>query len=176
MGTGGKPVYLFPISAPGFEAPFRSRLARCWLAARAEVAAPPRHDHTSNFFFAANAGFSFALVDAMADLKSSAVAVGIHVVRNRRAFQPDRSRQDFTNRAMERGKLRLCESCGDARRMNPRAEQAFIRIYIAHSAQDALIEQKGFDARAARAESRAKFFQCNFQRLRSEPPLKSGHE
>ncbi len=77
---------------------------------------------------------------------------------------------------MERCELSLRESRGDARRMNPRAKQAFIGIYIANSPQDSLVEQERFDARAARPELRAKFLQCNFQRLRSQPPLKSGHE
>ena len=77
---------------------------------------------------------------------------------------------------MEGRKLSLRESRSDAGRMNPRAEQAFIGIYIAHSAQNSLIEQEGFDSRAARTEPRAKFFQCDLERLRSQPPLKSSHE
>ena len=76
---------------------------------------------------------------------------------------------------MERCKLSLCKTSSNACRMNTRAEQAFVSIDIADTAEDTLIEQQGLDSRAPRTESCAKFFQGDFERLRSQAASKHGH-
>lgn len=84
----------------------------------------------------------------------------------------NRSGKNLTDRTTERRKLFLRKACGDAGRMNSRAEQAFVGVNVPHSAQDPLIEQQRFDASPPRRESRAKFFQCDFQGLRTQTASK----
>ena len=52
--------------------------------------------------------------------------------------------------------------------MHPRAPQALVRIDIAHSAQNALVEQQRFDVRAPGTKHRAKFLLRRFQRIETQ--------
>jgi hypothetical protein len=52
--------------------------------------------------------------------------------------------------------------------MNSGSPQTFVRIDIAHPAQDSLVEQERFDARAASAQFRAEFFLSGFERIEAE--------
>src|ERR1700691_2649576 len=52
--------------------------------------------------------------------------------------------------------------------MDAGTPQAFVRIDIAHSAQDALVEQERFDVRTPRTKHRAKFFLRRFQRIEAQ--------
>jgi hypothetical protein len=56
-----------------------------------------------------------------------------------------------------------------ARRMNLRPPQTFIRIDISHAPQHALIEQQRLDSRAPRPDSRHKFLRIDFQRIGPKP-------
>ncbi len=52
--------------------------------------------------------------------------------------------------------------------MNPRAPETFVRVDIADAAQNVLIEEKGFDACAARANAGLKFFLACFEWIKTE--------
>ena len=56
-----------------------------------------------------------------------------------------------------------------ARRMNLRPPQTFIRIDISHAPQHALIEQQRLDSRSPRAHARHKFLRAHFERIRPKP-------
>ena len=62
----------------------------------------------------------------------------------------------------------LSQICAEPPRMYARAPQALVRIDIAHSAQNALIEQQRFDVRAPRTKHRAKFLLRRFQRVETQ--------
>ena len=66
---------------PWFQILQRTLVApRCGLAARAKMAASARHDHAPDFCLAAKTWHPIALVDAMAELKIAALALGIDIV------------------------------------------------------------------------------------------------
>ena len=70
--------------------------------------------------------------------------------------------QDVLQRLAQCSDLRLGEFGAQARRMNIRAPEAFIGIDITHTAQDALVQEKRFDSRMARANPSIEFFGSDF--------------
>ena len=66
---------------PWFQILQRTLVAsRCGLAARAKMAASAPYDHAPDFCLAAKTRHPIALVDAVAELKIAAIAVGIDIV------------------------------------------------------------------------------------------------
>src|SRR5215469_14050762 len=53
--------------------------------------------------------------------------------------------------------------------MNLRFPKALVRVNVSHPAQHLLVEQQHFDARTSRTDSRHKFVEFHFERIRSEP-------
>jgi hypothetical protein len=52
--------------------------------------------------------------------------------------------------------------------VNTRAPEAFVRVDVAHPAQDSLVEQERFDAGAASTQFRAEFFFGGFERIEAK--------
>src|SRR5580658_9165854 len=74
---------------------------------------------------------------------------------------------------MKRGKLRRLKMSADSRRVDARAPQALVRINIAHSPQNALIEKQGLDARAVGANFIDEILLADIERVRSKILLKT---
>ena len=104
----------------------------------------------------------------MADLKFSRLAFRIHVIGNRRPAQTNRLVQHAAHDSVQPVYLPFVQICAEPPRMYSRAPQALVRIDIAHSAQNALIEQQRFDVRAPRTKHRAKFLLRRFQRVETQ--------
>ena len=144
------------------------RLAWRGLAAGAEVAAAAGNDSAAYFCSAAVTFFAGALVNAVAKLKLAALAIGIHVIGNGRASQANCFQQHGADGSMEIAKLGRLERRRQTHGMDSRSPQTFVRIDVAHPAQDALVEQERFDAGAAPTQIRAEFFFGGFERIEAE--------
>lgn len=138
------------------------------LAAGAEVAAASSYDGAAYFCSAAETLFAGALVNAVAKLKLSALALGIHIIGHGRAAQANCFQQHGADGSMEIAKLGRLERGAQTRGMNSRAPQTFVRVNVAHPAQDSLVKQKRFDAGAASTQFRAEFFFGGFERIEAE--------
>src|SRR4051812_7720291 len=104
--------------------------------------------------FAVVAGLAGAHVDPMLELERSFFAVGIDVVRNGRAAGFDGFVQDFANSLIKFAQLLTGDGIRAAARTNGGAEESFVSIDIAYTAQQLLIEQRAFDGRLATFEER----------------------
>jgi hypothetical protein len=126
------------------------------------------YDRAAYLCAAAEALFAVALVNAVAKLKSSALAFGIHIIGNRGAAQADGFEQHRAHGAMKLVKLGGLERDPQTRRMNAGAPQTFVRVDVSHAAQDALVEQKRFYAGAASTQFRAEFLFSGLERIEAE--------
>lgn len=138
------------------------------MAAGAEVTTAAGDDGAVYFCSAAEALFAGALVDAMAKLKLTAPAIGIHVIGNGRAAEADRFQQHGADGSMEIAKLGRLERGGQSHGMDSSAPETFVRIDVAHPAQDSLVEQERFDAGAASMQFRSKFVFSGFEGIETE--------
>lgn len=132
------------------------------------MAAAAGYDGAAYFGSTAEALFAGTLVDAVAELKLSALAVGIHIIGNGRATQAYCFQEHGADASMEIVKLARFEGRCQSHRMNSRAPEAFVRVDVAHASQDALVEQERFYARAAPAQFRGEFFFGSFERIEPE--------
>jgi len=89
-------------------------------------------------------------------LKAAALPVGIDVIGNRGAFEANRSGENIQHRAVQPAGARFAQAGGQGARMDASFKQRFIRIDVAHAAQESLIEQQGLDGGAPGLEQRAK--------------------
>jgi hypothetical protein len=132
------------------------------------VAAAAGYDGAAYFSSAAETLFAGALVNAVAQLKLAAPAIGIHVIGNGGAAQADGFQEHRADGSVEIAKLagleRGSQTCG----VNARAPEAFVRIDVSHAPQNALIEQECFDAGAASAQFRAEFLFGGLERIEAE--------
>lgn len=138
------------------------------LAAGAEVAAAAGYDGAAYFCSATETLFAGALVNAVAKLKLATPTFGIHVIGNGRAAQANCFQQHGADGSMEIAKLAGLERGSQTRGMDSGAPQTFVRVDVAHAAQDALVEQERFDAGAASTQFRAEFFLGSFERIEAE--------
>ena len=138
------------------------------MAAGAEVTAAARYDGAAYFCSAAETLFAGALVNAVAKLKLAALAIGIYVIGNGRAAQSDGFQEHSADGAMEIAELARLERRRQSHGMDSGSPQTFVRVDVAHAAQDALVEQERFDARAVSAQFRAEFFLSSFERIEAE--------
>src|SRR2546422_9755712 len=122
-GAPGPALHFWSASAhPAIAVGLPSTLLRRPLAARAEVAAPPRDNPPANLLPTAEATFAFPLIDTMAPLVAARLAFRVHVVRYRRATQANRYRTTWTRKASRaatsgaivsiRGKAKVASAVG----------------------------------------------------------------
>ena len=138
------------------------------MAAGAEMSAAAGYDCTADRCAAAEAFFAVALVNAVAELKASALAVGIHIIGNRGAAEADGFEQHGAHGSMELAKLGGLERGSQTGGMNAGAPQTFVRVDVSHASQDALVEQKRFYAGAASMQFRAEFRFGGLERIEAE--------
>lgn len=121
------------------------------LAFRAEITAAASDNHAANFRAASVATKPFATVRAMMKLVLTRLTQGIEKIGDRRATHGDSVLQDLAQSFVKKHELGCAQARTEARRMNFCAPKTFVGIDIANSAKKTLIEEKGFDASAARA-------------------------
>ncbi len=138
------------------------------MAAGAEVGAAAGYDGATYFCSAAKALFAGALVDAVAELKLATPTVGIHIIGNGRAAQANCFQEHSADGSMEIAKLAGLECGSQMRRMNARSPEAFVRVDVAHSSQDSLVEQERFYAGAAPTQFRGEFLFGGLKRIEAE--------
>jgi len=105
----------------------------------------------------------------MAPLIFSRLALGVKKIGDRRPTHRDCFFQNCPERMVERFGPLSRQTRSQARRMNLRPPQTFIRIDISHAAQHALIEQQRLDSRSPRPYSRHKFLRTDRQRIGPKP-------
>ena len=69
---------------------------------------------------------------------------------------------------MEIAKLAWLERRRQSHGMDSGSPQTFVRVNVAHTAQDSLVEQERFDTRAASVQFRAEFFFGGIERIEAE--------
>jgi len=126
------------------------------------------HDDLFDRRAATDARLSRTLINAMSVLKTPAVAIGIHVIRDRRSPAFDRLRQYLLH-----GVINPLHAVGPQRSRHgfgayARTEQRLIGIDIADSAHDRLVQQDCLDRRFSLLQSPGKFRQRDFERLRPQ--------
>ena len=138
------------------------------LALRAEITAAASDNHAANFRAAAVATPTFATVGAMMQLVLTRLAQGIEKIGDRRATHGNSVLQDLAQSFVKKQELRCAQARTEARRMNFCAPKTFVGIDIANSAKKTLIEEKGFDASAARAGLLDEVLRTDEERIRAK--------
>src|SRR5688572_24179997 len=115
------------------------------LTSRAEVGRAAGEDDALDRCFAAGAGFTFAVVDAVEALEGAGVAVGVHVVAERAAAVSDRAAEDLLDGASQVRHLLAREVAGEGEGVDLRNVERFIYIDVAEAGEESLVEQGGFD-------------------------------
>jgi hypothetical protein len=98
-----------------------------------------------------------ALVNAMLELEESAYTFGVDVVRDGRAAEADGVFQNFPQRHAQSLQFSPGELSGSASWANAGAEEAFVRIDIAHTCEQRLVQQRRLDCELSSAKERGEF-------------------
>jgi len=101
-------------------------------------------------------------------LKTAALAVGVNVVGNRRAFQPNRGGENIDHRSVQANGALLAQASRDGARMDARFIQRLIGVNIAHAAQESLIQQQRLDGGASRLQQLPKLVERDAERVGTE--------
>jgi hypothetical protein len=105
----------------------------------------------------------------MAPLIFSRLTFGVKKIGDRRPAHRNCFFQNSPERMAQRFGLLPRQARSQARRMNLRPPQTFIRVNISDAPQHALIEQQRFDACPPHSHSRHKFLRAHFERIGTEP-------
>jgi hypothetical protein len=132
------------------------------------MGASARHDHVANRCLTTKAGFSVALVNAMPQLKFTAIPFGIHIIRDRRAPGTNGFGQDFLDFAVQTQQLLLRQIRGDARGMKAGAKEAFVRVNVANASQNRLIEKQSLEPCPPPSKRFTKFIRGDLERFPPE--------
>ncbi len=98
------------------------------------------------------AGLAGAQINAVFELKKSPLALGVHIVGDRRTAETDGMAQYLPQRLAQPLQLVTGEAAGSAARTNPGPEEALVGIDVAHSGEQILVEQSGLDGELAAPE------------------------
>src|SRR5271157_1535958 len=101
----------------------------------------------------------------MPKLKEPFLAVGIHVIRNRRTTQNNRLAQNHLHGTAQLAELLPRETRRSAPRTDARPEQRFIGVDVAHASQEFLIQKRTLDRRLPPAKQRPELLFSDLQRL-----------
>jgi hypothetical protein len=133
-----------------------------------EIAAAASDDDAANGRPAAKAFFTFAVVDAMLQLKLALLARRIDVIGDRGAARADCFVQNVLHGAIELAQFPGCKVRSSAARMDFRAEEGLVRVDVAHAAKDGLVEEQGFDVRFARVQRGGELRLRSFEGIEAE--------
>lgn len=136
-----------------------------FLALRAVVGAAPGNHDPFHRRPADQTTLTFPPINAVLKLKKAFFTVGIYVVGNRRATESDRFSQNFLNCSVQSAKL----VSGQRGRAPPWpyacTKERFVRINVAHAAQQFLIQQSALDRRFSAAKQAYKPLQLDLEGL-----------
>jgi len=124
------------------------------LTPRAEVGAAASEGDAADGRGADEAGLAGAPVDAVLELEEAARTIGIDVVGDGGAAEPDGVAEDLDERGAQAGQLGAGETGGLASGAEAGAEERLVGVDVADAVEERLIEQRGLDRRAARMEER----------------------
>jgi hypothetical protein len=91
------------------------------------------------------AGFAFAAIGAVLDLKKAGLAIGIHIVRDGRPASGNRQLQDFLQRGKQLAQLGFRQCVGSPTGSDVGAKQRFIGINVPHAVQQLLVQESCFN-------------------------------
>jgi hypothetical protein len=144
-------------------------LQRSWtdsaLASRAIVGAASGEFNAPDGGLAEAARLARALVDAMLELKEASRALGIHIIRDGRPAQTDGVRENLAQGETQLFQLRRGQPVGPPARPDARLEKALVRIDVANTREERLIQQRCLDGHASLAEELRKRALANGERL-----------
>src|ERR1700747_1536604 len=103
----------------------------------------------------------------MLELEESFFPIRAHVIGNRRSAQRDRLTQHFLHRPVQPSQLLPRDGRRPPPGTNASAKQRLVRINVAHTAQQLLIQKSALDRSLAPTEKRDELLLTHFQRLHS---------
>ena len=127
------------------------------------MAAAPDDDNTFDGSVADEARFPGAPVNPVLKLKEALFAVSVDVVGNRRTAQRDCFLENFLDGAMQAFQLCARNGAGPATGTKAGTEQRFIRVDVADTAQELLVQERALDRSPAPAKKRDEFSRIDFQ-------------
>ena len=139
------------------------------LATWAKIAASPGHNRSPDRCSAPVARLPFSSIHPMAPLIFSRLAFGVKKIGDRRPAHRDCFFQNSPERVVQCFGLLSRQTPSQARRMNLRSPQTFIRVNIPNAPQYALIQQQRLDPCPPHSHSLHKFLRAHFQRVGPEP-------
>jgi hypothetical protein len=137
------------------------------LAFGAKVSSTSGYKDASYGGFALAAWLPCALVNAVLQLKKAACAIGIDVVGDRGATEPNGVPKNLAQRLPEPVVLGNRDPVGAPSRPDSGMEQAFVRIDVPHTRQQRLIEQRRFDGHMPCAKECCKLTGADVERIGS---------
>src|SRR5581483_9833990 len=158
------------VSPAGLRADGAAQASACpripsFLAVRAVVATPAGDNQAFYGRATDQAGLAFAAIDAVLELEEAGLAFGVHVIGNRRAAGGDGLAEHLLDGVVKAAQFGPGERGGAAARAHSGAEKRFVRIDIAHTTQQLLVQQRALDRGFALAEQVDEDFETNIQRF-----------
>jgi hypothetical protein len=137
------------------------------LAIRAIVGSAPRQLNAPDGRLAEAARLARTLVDAVFELKEAPLPVGVHIIRNRRTAQADGVGENLAEREAQPLQFRRAQPIGQSARPDARLKKALVRVDVADSGEEGLVQQCRLDGHAPLAEELGKRSLANRQRFGS---------
>ena len=135
------------------------------LAVGAVVGAAAGEDDALDGRFADEAGFSEALIDAVLELEEAADAVGVDIIGDRGAAEPDGAFEDFAQGEAEALEFISSQAPSRSARPNAGAEETLVGVDVADAGEEGLVEQSGFDGEFAAAKEGGEGFGLDLEGL-----------
>src|ERR1039457_5175352 len=131
---------------------------------------PPSSQHDAqDRGLAAAARQPCAQVDAVLELKEPSHSVGVHIIGDRGAAQPDGVLQNLAQGEPQPLKLHPGHPPRPPARPDAGAKQALVGVDVAHSGKQRLVQQGSLDGQVPAAEERGKRLRPNRKRLCPRP-------
>jgi hypothetical protein len=125
----------------------------------------PRDQNTADGPLTTTARLAGTLIYGVLKLEQAPFAVGIDIIRDRRAAEPDGFFEHLTQRQSETLELVKRDPVTPAARPDAGLMQTLVRIDVAHPSQQRLIEQSRFDCHVPAMEECGEFTRANGKRI-----------
>ena len=117
------------------------------LAAGTIMRSPTGQLNAPDRSLTAAAGKPGSQIDAVLELKEAAHAIGIHIIGDRGAAQPDCIFEHLAQSQPQSLELGPGQASGEPARTNSGTKKALVGVDVAHAGEQFLIEQRRFDGR-----------------------------
>ena len=148
-------------------------MSRTALAFGTEVAAAAAHHDPADRAAAPATSLAGPLIDAQPGQEISGAALNVDVVAEAGALKLDRALQDLLHRPVQATGSLGGEPARLGQGMNPRFEERFVRVDVAETGEDLLVEQPAFDRAATSPRGVEELLFRDLRRIRPEPPKNS---